>query len=354
MGWFLPSHVDQGFIFGLLGAWHMYNTLHNYARSPSLFRSATWFPADGHLLRSPRWKCLELWILLFIIVVFIFKQLSHATADIAAGVIQMEHLGRFQHVTFALFFLVYTVTALVSEYSNLLPELPSGALHCTFASGFLMELVVFHFGHHPGDDVESFVHMLMQLILGFLVLLMFLEVLWPRSILVSVARCMMLVFKGTWFAQIGLMLYYPSFVPNGCHTDEEHEYPVCPTHETLMRAKSLQVLVFNWQLLCILVTTFVSYGVIVHRARMKSGSTTPRPILPSVLTPKTRASVLTPRAREKEASVYFQVPAEVEGEHSSGESDGEGEVDAHGTAMKKSLARRMSSRSTRGGPQENK
>lgn len=152
----------------------------------------------------------------------------------------MEHLGRFQHVTFSLFFLVYVITGLITEYTSLL-ELPAGALHCTFASGFLMELVVFHYGHHPGDDVESFVHMLMQLILVFLVLLMLLEVLWPRSILVSVARCMMLVFKGTWFAQIGFMLHYKSFVPDGCFTDEKHEYPVCPTHESMMRAKSLQV-----------------------------------------------------------------------------------------------------------------
>lgn len=324
----------------------MYNTLHNYVRSPSLFKSATWFPADGRLLTNPRFRCLELWVLLSIIVIFIIKQLSHATEDLAAGVIRMEHLGRFQHVIFALFFLVYTITGLVSEYTNLL-ELPTGALHCIFASGFLMELVVFHFGHHPGVDLESFVHMLMQLVLLFLVGLMFLEVLWPRSILVSVARCMMLIFKGTWFTQIGFMLHYKSFVPEGCFTDDEHEYPECPTHDTLLRAKSLQVLIFNWQLLCILVSTLVCYGLIFHQLRAKPGSSTPRPLLPSVLTPRGRANALTPRVREKEPSVYFQVPEEVDGEHSSGDSDGEGEVDAHGTSVKKSLARRMSSRNAR-------
>lgn len=343
MGWFLPSHVDQGFIFGLLGVWHMYNTLHSYIRSPSLFKSATWFPAN---LGNPRFRSLELWILLSIIVIFIIKQLSHATGDIAAGVIQMEHLGRFQHVTFSLFFLVYVITGLIIEYTSLL-ELPAGALHCTFASGFLMELVVFHYGHHPGDDVESFVHMLMQLILVFLVLLMLLEVLWPRSILVSVARCTMLVFKGTWFAQIGFMLHYKSFVPDGCFTDEKHEYPVCPTHESMIRAKSLQVLIFNWQLLCILVATLLSYGVMLHQSRRKPGSSTPRPILPSILTPKTRAGMPTPRTREKEASVYFQVPDEVEGEHISGESDGDGEVEVNTALKKASLARRTSSRNAR-------
>lgn len=352
MGWFLPSHVDQGFIFGLLGTWHMYNTMHNYIRSPSLFKAATWFPADGRVLRHPRFRCVELWVILAIICIFILKQLSHATADMAAGVIQMQHLGRFQHVTFALFFLVYAVTGLVAEYTSILPELPAGALHCTFASGFLMELVVFHFGHHPGDDVEYFVHMLMQLILVFLVLLMFLEVQWPRSILVSVARCMMLIFKGTWFAQIGFLINYKSFVPEGCFTDDEHEYPECPTHDALMRAKSLQVLIFNWQLLCILVSTLVAYSLMVHQMRSRPSLSTPRPLLPNVLTPKGRLNVLTPRTRvrEKEKEVYFQVPDEGAEEHTSGDSDGEvgevGDVEAHGTAVKE-LARRISSRNAR-------
>lgn len=341
MGWFLPSHVDQGFIFGLLGAWHMYNTLRSYVRAPNLFRMSTWFPAHGRALPD-RFKPLELWILFSIIVIFIIKQLSRATTDIAAGVIQMEHLGRFQHVVFALFFLVYTITGLVSEYTSLL-ELPAGALHCIFASGFLMELVVFHYGHHPGEDLESFVHMLMQLVLLFLVLFMFLEVLYPRSILLSVGRCMMLIFKGTWFAQIGFILHYPSFVPMGCYTDEVHEYPVCPSHEILLRAKSLQVLIFNLQLLCILVGTLFSYGTLLFWSRQRSG--TPRPILPSILVPHRNA--LTPRTKEKEASVYFQVPEEGDGDHGSGESDDEGAVDAQGTAVK-SLSRRTSSRNTRG------
>ncbi|KAG0603939.1 hypothetical protein M758_10G132100 [Ceratodon purpureus] len=347
MGWFLPSHVDQGFIFGLLGVWHMYNTLQNYVRAPTMFRMSTWFPANGRVLPA-RFRCLELWILLSIIVIFILKQLSHATSDIAAGMIQMEHLGRFQHVIFALFFLVYTIVGLVGEYTSLL-ELPAGALHCTFASGFLMELVVFHYGHHPGIDLESFVHLLMQLILLFLVVLMFLEVLYPRSILLSVGRCMMLIFKGTWFAQIGFMLHYPSFVPMGCYEDDAHEYPACPTHETLMRAKSLQVLIFNWQLLCIFVGTFVSYGTLSFWSRRRSG--TPRPILPSILVPHRNA--LTPRTKEKEASVYFQVPAEGDGDHVSGDSGDEEAVDAHDTAVK-SLSRRMSSRNTRGTPQAGK
>lgn len=117
----------------------------------------------------------------------------------------------------------------------------------------------------------------------------------------------------------------------------------------------VQVLIFNWQLLCILVATLLSYAAMLHQSRRRPGSATPRPILPSILTPKSRAGIPTPRTREKEASVYFQVPDEVEGEHISGESDGDGEVDAQNTALKKaSLARRTSSRNARAiAPQDN-
>lgn len=55
----------------------------------------------------------------------------------------------------------------------------------------------------------------------------------------------------------------------------------------------------------------------------------------------------TPRTREKEASVYFQVPDEVEGEHVSGESDGDGGVEESTVLKKVSLARRTSSRNAR-------
>lgn len=315
----------------------MYNTLHTYLKSPKDFRARTWFPAQ----RLPGLlRCMELWVLLFIVVVFMFKQLSHATSDLASGVIEAAHLQRFQHVTFALFFLTYVVAALISENSSALP-LPDGVLQATFALGFLMELVVFHFGHHPGHDLESFVHMLMQVILVFLVLLMLLEILWPKSILIAVGRCMLLIFKGTWFFQIGLLINFPFHTPLGCTIPENKEYPICATTEADLRAKSLQVLIFNWQAAGIVVGTYIGYAILLHYIQ----AVPVRVLLPSILTPR---AVSTPRSKEQ--SVYFAVPEDGEHGDSGSASDGE-EVDADGTPIisdaPHSLSRRISSRNTR-------
>ncbi|KAJ7292323.1 hypothetical protein O6H91_10G007100 [Diphasiastrum complanatum] len=256
MGSILPSHMDQGVIFGVLGLWHVLNTLNLYIKTPRGFRYRTWFP-----VKLP-WtlRFLELWIILLIIVMFICTQMSHARADISSGIIQAAHIQRFQHVTFALFFLVYAAVGLVSEQCSMLP-LPPGVLHSTFALGFLLELLVFHFGHHPGETLENFVHMFMQIILLFLVSLMFLEILWPRSFVISIARCMLLILKGTWFFDIGILINVPSSIPLGC-VSGAHGFPVCPVGEALMRAKSLQVLVFGCQMLGIVIGTYLAYALL--------------------------------------------------------------------------------------------
>jgi hypothetical protein len=332
MGWFLPSHMDQGVIFGVLGLWHMYNTLHNFIMTPKEFRARTWFLAKGlpTLLRGT-----ELWVLMFIVLVFVCKQLSHAGPDIASGIILSEHLQRFQHVTFASFFLIYVVVGLVTEHFPTILPLPPGTVHATFALGFLMELVVFHLGHHPGTDLESFVHMLMQLILVCLVTFMFLEILWPRSILIAVARCMVLLMKGTWFFQIGLLINIPYHIPLGCSIGENDDYPLCATKQAEMRAKSLQVLIFGWQAVAIVLGTFISYVCMLHYSHYFSSR--PTIIIPGVTTP-----------RFKDQQVYFSVPEVGDKEdHDSGESDG-GDLDADGIPIiidsSTTMSRRLSSR----------
>ncbi|CAM6099258.1 unnamed protein product [Calypogeia fissa] len=270
MGWFLPSHIDQGVIFGCLGAWHIYSILRLYITNPDKFRCRAWFPNPG----QGAWRCAELWTLLFIVVFFIFKQMSHATEDLAKGVILSEHLMRFQHVSFALFFLLYICVALVNEMTSLLP-LPQGVLTGTFGLGFLAELMVFHFGHHPGDNLESYVHLLIQLILAGLVTMMFMEIAYPRSILVGLSRAMLLTFKGTWFFQIGLLINAPSFMPTGCTLPDNGDFPICPQPMDNMRAKAIQVLVLVVQAVGIVAFTFSLYAVMLATSTFRLSSKLP-------------------------------------------------------------------------------
>ncbi|XP_002989452.2 transmembrane protein 45A isoform X1 [Selaginella moellendorffii] len=260
MGIGLPSHIDQGLLFGSLGLWHLSNTLVSFAKSPNAFKRRTWFPLPIPSLPAAL-RCLELWILLLAVLIFLATQISHITADLRRGHIPSAHLQRLQHITFGMFFLAYTITGLASEISGRLP-LPDGALHGIFALGFLMELFVFHLGHHPGDTLESFVHMLMQVVLAGLVLAMVLEIAHPYSFLASTVRCMLLALKGSWFFHIGLLLNYPRFLPLGCGAHPGGGFPVCASAD-LLRAKSIQVLVFGWHALGILVATIAGYAFLV-------------------------------------------------------------------------------------------
>lgn len=323
MGWFLPSHMDSGFIFGLLGLWHMFSILHSYISNPRGFRSKAWYPTRF----AGYFRSLELWILLFIVTAFMIKQLSHATVDIAAGVIHTEHLIRFQHVAFSLMYFVYITVALMNANSRFLP-LPEGTLHATFALGFLSELIVFHFGHHPGDNLESYVHMLMQLIIVVVVLLMFLEISHPSSVVLSLGRAMCVTFKGVWFFYIGVLINIPSSIPLGCSIPEGEDFPYCKEPMDNMRAKAIQVLIFIVQAVTILVLTFAMYGTV----RFLVGQT-----------PENADYDEVSAEMEDNAQVYFVVDKD---------GDLKDEIDKNGVpilkTLPKSLSRRMSKRSSAG------
>lgn len=235
MGWFFLSYIDQGFIFGLFGLWYMYNNLNNYVKLLFEFWSLMWFFVLGCVKLV---KFLELWIFFIIVVIFIFKQFLYVILDFVVGFIKMEYFGCFQYVIFVLFFLVYVIVGFVDEYMMLLC-LFVGVFYCIFVIGFFMEFVVFYFGYYLGDDVKSFVYMLMQIIFVFLVLFMFFEVLYLYSIFVFVGWCIMFILKGIWFVQIGFLIYYLFFVLLGCYMMEEMEYFICFMYEVLMWVKLL-------------------------------------------------------------------------------------------------------------------
>lgn len=328
MVWWIPSHIDQGLIFLCLGSWHIYSTLRLYITNPEKYKSRAWFPNAGHGLR----RCAELWTLLFIVSFFIIKQMSHATEDLASGVILSKHLMRFQHVSFTLFFLLYICVALINETTTRLP-LPHGVLTGTFALGFLAELMVFHFGHHPGDNLESYVHMLIQLVLAGLVVMMFLEIAYPRSILVGIGRAMLLTFKGSWFFQIGLLINAPSCMPVGCFLADGEDFPVCPLPMDNMRAKAIQVLVLVMQAVGIVVFTFSMYAALLTAATYP----------PFKLAP---TAEVKPLLTDSHHSVFFVVDKD---------SDFADTVDEAGLNVTKeftkSLSRRLSSKPTTPLPQ---
>lgn len=260
MGTFI-GHALSGTGFLLIGLWHLFNTVTNYARSPSGFHTRPWFPAKfgGGKLKYVELAAIIAGSCLSILAeLFIGPKRHQPLADDWS--IPSEHLNNFEHSSISLFFLIYASLALYSGLSKLM--VPPGALHVIAALAFSQELLLFHLHSADHMGAEGHYHWLLQLILVVILSAMLLEVAFPRSFLVATVRSASLVFQGAWIVHMGFMLWIPAFVPRGCQMERSGGHGVvnCANDEASMRAKALANLQFNWYLAAILVFTVILYA----------------------------------------------------------------------------------------------
>lgn len=260
MGTFI-GHVLPGTGFLLIGLWHLFNTITNYARAPWDFHTRPWFPVK---FREGKLRYLELAAIIagsclsILAELFIGPERHQPLADDWS--IPPEHLNNFEHSSISLFFLIYASVALYVALSKL--TVPAGALHVIAALAFSQELLLFHLHSADHMGAEGQYHWLLQLIVVVTLSATLLEIPLPQSFLVATVRSASLVFQGAWFVNMGFMLWIPAFIPKGCHMvrTEGHDVVKCASHEATMRAKALANLQFNWYLAAILVSTVIFYA----------------------------------------------------------------------------------------------
>jgi len=118
MGTFI-GHVLPGAGFLLIGLWHIFNTITNYARSPRDFHTRPWFPAK---FNRGKFKYVELAAIIagsclsILAELFIGPRRHQPLADDWS--IPPEHLNNFEHASISLFFLLYASVALYAERSK--------------------------------------------------------------------------------------------------------------------------------------------------------------------------------------------------------------------------------------------
>ncbi|GLJ23755.1 hypothetical protein SUGI_0450560 [Cryptomeria japonica] len=259
MGNFI-GHVLPGAGFFLIGLWHLFNTLKNYARSPEEFHTRPWFPAKfrGRIL-----KHLELLAILagsclsISAELFIGPKRHQPLAD--DWTIPPDHLNNFEHSSISLFFLIYAAVAIYVDNHEI--HVPHGLLHVIAALAFSQELLLFHLHSADHMGAEGQYHWLLQLIVLVSLTSTILEVPFPKSFLVAMVRSMSILFQGLWFVHMGFMLWIPAFIPKGCKMNPENGHMVvkCDEQGANMRAKALANLQFNWYLASLTIFTVIVY-----------------------------------------------------------------------------------------------
>jgi Family of unknown function (DUF716) len=76
---------------------------------------------------------------------------------------------------------------------------------------FLVEglLLVFHL---KGSPLEILLHKILVITIFITVLVMFLEIVYPRSVLLAVARSQLVLLQGVWWLQMARMMYRSTYL----------------------------------------------------------------------------------------------------------------------------------------------
>ncbi|XP_067946142.1 transmembrane protein 45B-like [Watersipora subatra] len=198
----LMGHVLPGSFFIAFSVWWLIRGLYNYYSNPGQYVSRT------TLACCCRSRCFQripfdLWI--FIILAAIGGILEIVTSFVSTGIFVMSNK---QHLTmYTAFVLAAFVAVLVHHEVKFVSK---GAEYMAFILALTVELVLFAFHLHGREVIDVHVHMLLVYTVAGCIVTTALEYAYPHSINAYIARHYTLLVQGTWFYQVGFVLYPPS------------------------------------------------------------------------------------------------------------------------------------------------
>ena len=127
--------------------------------------------------------------------------------------------GNLQHMTMFFFFGLTGVVDLLVHHKV---ALPSGAQYAAILLALIVELVLFRFHLHGRTDMDVQMHTLLMYSVVLSIVVVAVEFRYQNSALCMLARCFCALLQGTWFFQIGFVLY-PPFSDKSGWDENNHE-----------------------------------------------------------------------------------------------------------------------------------
>ncbi|KAF6029034.1 TMEM45A [Bugula neritina] len=234
------GHAAPGTFFICFSLWWLITSLRSYYHSLSKAE-----PYTNSLVRQCCWKkgchsrfSLDSWFL--ILVVTIGAVMEIVTSILATHTLIM---GNLQHFTMYISFGLFAVTSILVHHK--VKFVPKGTEYMALMMALGVELVLFRFHLHGRHEVDTHLHMLLVYTIAASIVVVGIEMLYPHSITVLLARSYGALLQGTWFHQIGVSLYTPYAL-----TEEQLKNP-----ESIM----LVTLIFAWHMIgCLMAMILVS------------------------------------------------------------------------------------------------
>ena len=192
------------------------------------FYNSVTYPCPMHG-RCVRWP-LEGAVKVVGTIVGMVAELFASTNYGSAG--KVVYMGDLQHVTMYAFFCLSGIVDIVSSYD----KVPKGLDYLASALAFAAEGILFKFHLHGRDLLDVTLHTLLVYVIGACVVTTLLEMQWRQSVMAALVRAFFVFLQGTWFIQVGFILYNP--IHGAKHWDQK-------SHDSQVIA----AMVFAWHLL---------------------------------------------------------------------------------------------------------
>ncbi|ESN97327.1 hypothetical protein HELRODRAFT_124437, partial [Helobdella robusta] len=212
------GHALPGSFFILFSLWWTVQTFRRYYKSLkngcTPYRSTVAFAPDC----LPCKKCNNVMIEGILKVVFTSLGLVlEAKSGFKNGHFTYSDNG--QHATMYFFFGLSGVVDTLMHHGFSMPENTDYAVGCL---SFVAEDVLFTFHLHGRTELDVAVHTLLVYIIHACVVCVLVEARYKNNVIVTLSRCFFVLLQGTWFWQIGFILYpNPNAVrwKNGDHNE---------------------------------------------------------------------------------------------------------------------------------------
>lgn len=190
-----------------------------------------------------------------------FCKVFFAVVGFLVEVIAASHFGRFrviangQHATM---FFAFGLSGLVDILVHHGAPLPQDIEYLVGSLAFIIEAVLFKFHLHGRTEMNVLVHTLLLYVIYANIIIIILEMRYRHSIAVALTRAYSVFLQGTWFWQVGFLLYNP--LPGAVPWREDD-------HEQMM----VITMMFAWHMAAVLVI-MLCIGAVVAACQSRRGA----------------------------------------------------------------------------------
>lgn len=236
----LEGHICMGFVFFVLGFWHLFNYLKLHFVCSSNTSLPFWFPTKIS-------RYLELYFIVASCAIFSAAEIFEASSN---GTIPTNHIHQVEHTSITVSFFIYATFAIILDRkkSTVTKKTQYEITLLLAAIAFGQEFLLFHLHSRSHMGIEGQYHYCLQvlILIGFVTTLMGIG--FPKSFLVCFVRSVSMIFQGLFIMFMGLVLSISGYQPKGCFLEYEGDQLMirCNDEKAMHRAVSLVNLQFSW------------------------------------------------------------------------------------------------------------